>query len=694
LATKQLTTIKLLILDPSSNDAEQTINAIRNSGIAVRPNQINNQQDLESALDKEQSWDLFLAKDKTDDITAEQCMKIISHYKSDVPCILLTDNYSVERTVDGLKLGMRDVLPSDHEEYFQLVIQRELSALEDRRRREQADNYLLETEKRNELLLDSSRDAIAYIHDGMHIYANHAYLELFGYEDPEDIEIMPIMNLMTGEHQADFKAYLKAHTKGESQSEFRFQGLKQNGDTFDAVLSLSDAKYDGEDCTQVYLQTGGESDEAIEAKLKELSALDRITGLYNQHYLMDKITETTTTCAENEQYALYYAELDKWDEVQDQYGISAAEKYLVSIANWLKAECQDADIVARIGDDTFAILRATESDKEAIAFGETLNDKFSENLFEADDHTIKNSLSTGICMINNSSPNSDKILSNAHFAATHVKSHGSNAVRMHDSTMDSLENREDAELAMDLSDDLESGKIKVFYQPLVKIHGNVHQFYTARLLFADTQPINSKYTIGNRSPIAIKLDNWLIEQALAQFKTLCEQAPDARLKMRLSAASLVEENIVQHLASMLEKHQVAKQNVVFEFSEIDVIAYLKKAIVVINEMANQGLKAGLVDFGSSVDSANLLTEINLESLRLVQLDEKLFAKFISDNEAQERVTELFNSVHEHVLTSIAPNVSDASLLAMLYPLNVGHIFGDYISPVSEQLDFDFDSAGF
>ena len=31
-------------------------------------------------------------------------------------------------------------------------------------------------------LLDSSRDAVAYVHDGMHVYANSSYLRLFGYE--------------------------------------------------------------------------------------------------------------------------------------------------------------------------------------------------------------------------------------------------------------------------------------------------------------------------------------------------------------------------------------------------------------------------------------------------------------------------------------------------------------------------------
>ena len=694
-----LTTIRLLILDPSSNDAELTINTLRNSGIAVRPTQITSQSELESALENQKVWDLFLAKDDVQSISAEQCLKIVQHYQIDVPMILLTDRYSVERTVEAMGLGMRDVIPNDNEDYFKLVVNRELAAVEDRRKRMQADNILKETEKRNELLLDSSRDAIAYIHDGMHIYANHAYLELFGYDDPEDLEIMPIMNLMDKANHEEFKKYLKAHAKGETQEEFRFTGLKADGQTFDAMLSMSPSKYDGEECTQVYLKTGGVSDEVIEEKLKELSAQDRLTGLYNQHYLKDQIAEAIDQAKANQTtFAVYYSELDKWDEIQDQYGIASTDKYLASIASWLKSFCGDADVVARTGDDTFAILSAFENDEQAEAFGRKLTEDFAESLFEAGDHTVKNSLSTGICMINKDSPDADKVLSNAHFASTRVQSQGGNAIRMHDSSMDSLENREDAETAMEISDAWDEGKIKVFYQPIVKIHGTVGQFYHARLMVLDEQgnpkSLTTEYKIGHNSPIALKLDGWLLEESLARFAEYQQSNPDSMLKLRLSAATLLEENIADKLDKMLSALQVNQRNVLFEFSEVDVVAHLKKAIKVINDMANEGLKAGLCDFGASVDSESLLTEVNLEAMNMVQLDEKLFGKFTSDGEAQEKATELFNYVHEHELSSIAPNVSDAACLAMLYPLNVGYIFGDYIGVVSESMDFDFEGAGF
>ncbi len=87
-----------------------------------------------------------------------------------------------------MSLGAQDALPQGEDERLMRVAERELANLEERRARRAAEVALHEAEKRCQLLLDSSVDAIAYAHDGMHIYANRAYLELFGYADADELE--------------------------------------------------------------------------------------------------------------------------------------------------------------------------------------------------------------------------------------------------------------------------------------------------------------------------------------------------------------------------------------------------------------------------------------------------------------------------------------------------------------------------
>ncbi len=120
-------------------------------------------------------------------MTAEDAAALIKRQSRDVPLILLKPGIDIDMRTSALRCGMADALPQDAEALLTLIVDRELVNLEARRQRRIAEQNLREAEKRCQLLLDSSVDAIAYVHDGMHIYANRAYSELFGYEDADDL---------------------------------------------------------------------------------------------------------------------------------------------------------------------------------------------------------------------------------------------------------------------------------------------------------------------------------------------------------------------------------------------------------------------------------------------------------------------------------------------------------------------------
>ena len=87
------------------------------------------------------------------------------------------------------------------------------------------ESQLRETERRCDSLLDSSRDPIAYVHEGMHVRANKAYLEMFGFEEFEEIEGMSILDMIAPDDADDFKALLKQAVQGrEAAAEAQSQG--------------------------------------------------------------------------------------------------------------------------------------------------------------------------------------------------------------------------------------------------------------------------------------------------------------------------------------------------------------------------------------------------------------------------------------------------------------------------------------
>ena len=694
----KINAINLLILDASSNDAEQTINVLRNNGHAVRSLQIVSEDDLKMALDK-QAWDLFIVRDKMQSLSAEQCFNIVQHYNLDIPFIMTTKEYTIERTLDALRLGMKDVIPEDNDEYFKLVVERELSNIEDRLFRKIADNALIETTRRNELLLDSSRDAIAYITDGMHIYANHAYIELFGYKNSEELESLPIMDLMDPQQHNSFKKYLKDHAKGEDDYDFKFTGINENGNSFEAYLSLTDSKYDGENCTQVYIKTAEMNDEELAQKLKEISGQDRLTGLYNQHYFIDQVNECINkVAADNQLFAVFYIALDKFDSILDEYGITESEHYLKEVSQWLNDKLSNEAILARIGDSTFAVLYEIENKTDAEILAFSLCEQFFTHLFELSGLTIADSLSIGICLVDKSSTTPNKFLSNAHFASSRVQSKGGNGIRMHDNSLDSLENREEAQIAMEIQDILDAGCMHVIYEPIVKLHGKIQQIFLAKLAIESEhsghQPITEAFNLVGRSSTSLKLDIWLMTESFKQFAEYRLEHANCKLKIHLSTASLLDDNLISNLLDLLSQNSLAENSVIFEFSEDDILAHLKQSIKIYHKMSENNLITSMSSFGSTADSEAVLNAINCSGLSWISIEESLFENFTTDNEAQQKVQHLLAFAHEHDLITIAPGISNAGSLATIWPMNVHHIHGDYIGTTTGKLAFDFSEASF
>jgi len=688
----------MLILDPSSNDAEQTINILRNSGNAVRATQIITEDDLEQALEK-QSWDLFIVRDNMVYPNAEQCLKIVQHYGSDISFIMTTENYSVERTVEAIKLGMKDVVPTDNDEYFRLVVERELLNIDDRRSMKLANRALKETDKRNELLLDSSRDAIAYVIDGMHIYVNHAYMELFGYQEPDDLECMPIMDLMPSSHHEDFKLYIKEHSQGEVSDDFSFTGLKANGDSFDAFLSMTDSQYDGENCTQIYIKTSEASDEELTKKLLLLNAQDRLTGLYNQDYFLEAVTQSISKASsENQLAAVLYIALDKFDQIQDEYGRSNGDLYLKEVSRWLNDKLPEEALKARIGDCTFTILISITKPNEARDVATELCIQFAEHLFEISELTITDTMSIGICQVQETSPDTEKVLSNAHFAASSIQSKGGNGCRIHDSALDSLESRDDAQTDMEIQDAWDLDKIHVMYEPIVKLHGNVEKIFNARLTIdteqGHTKGVQDVYDIGLRTSTALKLDHWLMNDAFPVFSEYLENNAESKLKIKLSAASLFDDELIPSILTLLSKNNLPSESVIFEFQEDDAVTYLKRAINVIKTMGREGLISALSGFGNTLDSQTVVNSINNESFNWVSIDSSLLTNFMTSNESQAKVQELLTFAKVNELNTIVPAVSEPGTLATIWPMSADHIHGEYIGVENDHLLFDFSEVTF
>ena len=206
--------IKLLLVDDSVDDAEQTISILRNGGIAVRPARASNEAELEAALEQ-QTPDLIIADLACKDLPLQRVHELAERGGRDITLIACGRGVTEAAIVKAFREGARAMMLRDSHEHVQMIVRREFEALTMRRGVRRLEASLRESERRCEALLDSSRDPIAFVHEGMHVRANKAYLEMFGFDDFEDVEGMSILDMIAPQDADDFKSLLKRLSKGE-----------------------------------------------------------------------------------------------------------------------------------------------------------------------------------------------------------------------------------------------------------------------------------------------------------------------------------------------------------------------------------------------------------------------------------------------------------------------------------------------
>jgi len=95
----------------------------------------------------------------------------------------------------------------------------------------------------------------------------------------------------------------------------------------------------------------------LQEKLKIQALHDPLTGLYNRHFLYASLPMEMAR-AERDDYPVSFImlDVDRFKDLNDTYGHASGDEVLVAIANCLKKNARQGDIVCRHGGEEFLIL--------------------------------------------------------------------------------------------------------------------------------------------------------------------------------------------------------------------------------------------------------------------------------------------------------------------------------------------------
>lgn len=689
---KKNATVHLLILDPDQNDAESLVSLLRNSGKATRAHRITSEEDLEEAL-KANNWDLLLARDLDQEFNADDALAMIRRLDKDIPFILLTEDDNRERTVAVMKAGAQDTVPFAHTDQLVLTVNRELSALDDRRRRRVLESHLREAEQRCQLLLESSKDAIAYINDGMHIYANQSYMEFLGYDDIDDLICIPVLDTLTPDSQDKYKEFMKAFAEQrEDGMTMNCTARRSDDHELNVTMAVSAATYDGEACTQIVLQPE-HSDAELEEKLRQISSQDLMTGLFNRQYLMEALAENIAKAGKhNESGALAYIALDNFMNLKTQVGIAGADLLLGDFANLLKEQVDDTLTVARLSDDAFCLMCQPCDEKVMAEHSERIRKAIEDHLFDNNGRTLQFTVSIGIAAITENSPKAEELLARAHTASSDVRKlegheRGNGVLVYNPTEYESLDENNSVEAILKALDD---NRFKLLFQPIINLRGEGEEHYEAfvRMLDKDEEEVSPYDFLPPMGPAdtAIKIDRWVILQTIKQLASHRSRGHDTRLFLNVTAETLQDKTFTSWLSVALKAARLPGDSLIFQLREGDANNYMKQAKEFAKAVHELHCKVSIAQFGCALNPFNTLKHIDTD---YVKVDGSFTEEIQKNEEAREQVKEMVKTLQTNGKLTIIPLVENASVLATLWQAGVNYIQGYYLQAPVPEMNYDF-----
>lgn len=681
-------TVRLLIVDDSGENAETIVSTLRNSGIAVRPTRPQHSEELAQAL-ATQPIDLVLVA-AAQSIPLLQVTQQIAASGKDIPMILLAESINENEWVEAGANGIRAIALRHRPEHLLAVVRNEWTDLHARRGLRRIEAQMRETERRCDALISSSRDPIAYVHEGMHIRANEAYLEMFGYETFDDVEGISLLDMVAPQHVDGFKQLLKSMSKGDAPPpQYQVDARNQDGAVFPATMEFTQASYEGESCLQVVFRRRMEFDPELAREVEDLRQRDQVTGLLNRPTFMLHVEHAVAQAGRSEgRFGLLLIEPDHYARLLPEIGLDSADALIGALARVLAQSVGDQAHVARFGEHSFAVL--TEAPyAQTIALADQIREAFASQVFSIGERSATVTVSVGGVQVGEKIASIGQVLARA-TECTQAALELGNTTRVFDpAAVDRVEEERIQHWVARIRQALDGDGFQLHYQPVLNLQGEALELYEAYLRLDHNGELLSPTAflgIAEEHGLLADINRWVVTHAISMLAARKREGHLTHLMVKITPESFNDPQMIATLRRELQAQGVPGEQLWLHAPEAKVFTHLRNAQQFLAAVAPLGCRIGLEQFGSGLDSFQLLAHFQPQFLKL---DRDFTSDFARTREHSEKISEITARAQAANIQTIAEFVADANSMSLLFSAGVDYVQGEFVGPAGPVMNFDF-----
>ncbi|MGQ0810428.1 MAG: EAL domain-containing protein [Nitrospiraceae bacterium] len=425
---------------------------------------------------------------------------------------------------------------------------------------------------------------------------------------------------------------------------------------------------------------------------------DSLTKLPNRALFLERLEFAMHRAKRhtNYKFAVLFIDLDRFKIINDSLGHVAGDQLIIEVARRLTASLRRNDMIARsseeepsserMGEDTLARLGGDEFTvlldeirdlTDAIRVAERIQRELAIPVLLAGQEVVTTA-SIGIALSATGYSVVHDILRDADIAMYRAKTLGKDRYEIFDQGMHANAVVR-LQFEAELRHAMEAHQFHLHYQPIVSLpNENVAGFealirwqHPSRGLILPAEFI----PIAEETGLILIMGKWVLFEACRQGRLWQERFPkDPPLTMsvNLSAKQLVQRDLIDQIAQVLEETSIACNSLRLELTESVAMENAERTRLLFVELKRLGVRLSIDDFGTGYSSLSYLRRFPVDTLKI----DRSFVKNIDDETDNREIVRMIMMLARNLdMDVIAEGPETSQEVGHLKELNCGYAQG-------------------
>lgn len=396
---------------------------------------------------------------------------------------------------------------------------------------------------------------------------------------------------------------------------------------------------------------------------------DSVTNLYSRTKLYSDLNELNKV-------GLILLDIDSFSTINNSYGYDVGDTILIEIANLLRDNLKDNELIYRIESDKFILLFQDKTDDYLEQLALDIKKIFFKHHFEINGMTINLDISMGIVNYPQ-----DNLLQKSEIAINASREKQDNKIEFYSEKIDAIKTINNNLLwSKRLSDAINLDNIIAYYQPIVDCKTEKIVKYEALARLSYEGEIYSPFHFlgaARNAGLLTKITKAIFRQACQTFSN-----NDYYFSVNITNHDLMDKNFSNTLLAYCEEFKVNPSRISIEILEDANVSKNIQAKNTLKELKTSGFLLSIDDFGVEYSNFSQISSLEIDSIKI----DGSFIKDITTNKNYEYITESIVRFTKYInVKTVAEFVHSKEVFEKIKELDIDYAQGYYFGKPEREL---------